>query len=67
VLRLGCAVLFRALLGLDRELRGHAAGLRTHMLVALGAAVNGRTSREAQRAAADDPKKCRPYRAATRI
>jgi putative Mg2+ transporter-C (MgtC) family protein len=38
-LRLGLAVLFGGLLGLDRELRGHSAGLRTHMLVALGAAV----------------------------
>jgi putative Mg2+ transporter-C (MgtC) family protein len=39
VLRLGVAVLFGALLGLDRELRGKSAGLRTHMLVALGAAA----------------------------
>lgn len=37
--RLGLAVLLGGLLGLDRELRHHAAGLRTHMLVALGAAT----------------------------
>jgi putative Mg2+ transporter-C (MgtC) family protein len=37
--RLGAAVVFGLLLGLDRELRGHDAGIRTHMLVALGAAV----------------------------
>jgi len=38
-LRLGCAVAFGLLLGLDREVRGRDAGVRTHMLVALGAAV----------------------------
>ena len=37
--RLGAAVVFGLLLGLDREVRGHDAGVRTHMLVALGAAV----------------------------
>lgn len=39
MLRLSLAVLFGIALGLDRELKGHDAGLRTHMLVALGAAV----------------------------
>jgi putative Mg2+ transporter-C (MgtC) family protein len=34
-LRLGIASLVGALLGLDRELRGHEAGIRTHALVAL--------------------------------
>lgn len=38
-LRLGLAVLFGLLLGIDRQLRGYRAGMRTHMLVALGAAV----------------------------
>lgn len=38
-LRLGCAAVFGLLLGLDREVRGRDAGVRTHMLVALGAAV----------------------------
>jgi putative Mg2+ transporter-C (MgtC) family protein len=38
-LRLGLASLIGALLGLDRELRGHEAGVRTHALVALSSAV----------------------------
>ncbi len=38
-LRLGSAMIFGLLLGLDREVRGRDAGIRTHMLVALGAAV----------------------------
>ncbi len=39
VLRLGAALLIGSILGLNRELRGKAAGLRTHALVCLGAAV----------------------------
>lgn len=38
-LRLLMAVLLGAVLGYERELRDSAAGLRTHMLVALGAAL----------------------------
>ena len=38
-LRLVMAALFGGLLGADRESVGKAAGLRTHMLVALGAAL----------------------------
>ncbi len=38
-LRLGIALALGALLGLGREHYGKAAGLRTHMLVALGAAL----------------------------
>ena len=38
--RLGVAVAAGLLLGLDRELRGGAAGLRTHALVSLSAAVS---------------------------
>jgi putative Mg2+ transporter-C (MgtC) family protein len=38
-LRLGLAVLFGLLLGLDREMRGHDAGIRTHALVALSSAM----------------------------
>lgn len=38
-LRLGAASLIGALLGLDRELQGHEAGIRTHALVALSSAV----------------------------
>jgi putative Mg2+ transporter-C (MgtC) family protein len=39
VLRLGVATLCGMLLGLDRELRGISAGLRTHALVSLSSAV----------------------------
>lgn len=39
LLRLGAATLVGLLLGLDRELRGFPAGLRTHGLVALSAAA----------------------------
>jgi len=38
-LRLTIAVLLGAMLGYDRERKDSAAGLRTHMLVALGAAL----------------------------
>lgn len=38
-MRLGLAVLVGLLLGLDRELGGHAAGIRTHALVALSSAM----------------------------
>lgn len=39
VLRLGAALILGGLFGLNRELHGKAAGLRTHALVCLGAAV----------------------------
>ena len=39
LLRLGLAVLLGALIGYEREQRDSAAGLRTHMLVALGSAL----------------------------
>jgi len=38
-LRLGAALLVGALFGLNRELHGKPAGLRTHALVTLGAAT----------------------------
>jgi len=38
-LRLGLAVFLGLLLGLDREMRGHDAGIRTHALVALSSAM----------------------------
>jgi putative Mg2+ transporter-C (MgtC) family protein len=38
-LRLAAATMLGAALGIDRELRGKPAGMRTHALVALGAAV----------------------------
>lgn len=37
--RLGVATLLGAALGLERELRGQPAGLRTHILVGLGSAL----------------------------
>jgi putative Mg2+ transporter-C (MgtC) family protein len=39
VLRIALAGLVAALLGLERELRGHAPGIRTHALVGVGAAL----------------------------
>ena len=39
LLRLGLAVLLGLLLGLDREMKGHDAGIRTHALVALSSAM----------------------------
>ena len=39
LLRLGSAALLGLLLGLDRELRGNSAGLRTHGLICFAAAV----------------------------
>ena len=39
LLRLGAAAVLGCLLGLDREVRGKSAGMRTHMLIALGAAT----------------------------
>lgn len=38
-LRLGAALIIGSILGLNRELHGKPAGLRTHALVSLGAAV----------------------------
>lgn len=39
VVRLGLAALLGGLLGLEREHKGKAAGVRTHMLVAMGSAL----------------------------
>ena len=39
VLRLGSAAIVGGLIGLERERAGKAAGIRTHMMVALGAAL----------------------------
>lgn len=38
-IRLGLAAFLGVLLGLDRELRGHDAGIRTHALVSLSSAM----------------------------
>lgn len=45
-LRLTLAVLAGVLLGIDREIRGKPAGLRTHILVALSSAVTALVSVE---------------------
>jgi putative Mg2+ transporter-C (MgtC) family protein len=37
-LRLGAALFFAGIIGWEREIKGRSAGLRTHMLVSLGAA-----------------------------
>ena len=39
LLRLGSAALIGLLLGLDRELKGHSAGLRTHGIICFSAAL----------------------------
>jgi len=39
LLRLGAAAVLGLLLGLDRELRGHAAGMRTHGMICFSAAI----------------------------
>lgn len=39
ILPTGIAVLLGGVIGLERQMRGHAAGLRTHMLVSLSAAI----------------------------
>ncbi|MBI2764999.1 MAG: MgtC/SapB family protein [Chloroflexi bacterium] len=45
VARLGLALLLGAIVGLEREFRGHEAGVRTSALVCLGAAMFGEASR----------------------
>ncbi|MFQ5953295.1 MAG: MgtC/SapB family protein, partial [Candidatus Omnitrophota bacterium] len=39
LLRLFLSVLFGGLVGIEREIHGRAAGLRTHILVSLGSAL----------------------------
>ena len=39
VLRLLLVVVASSIIGLERELKGHSAGMRTHALVGLGAAL----------------------------
>ena len=39
ILRLSMATIFAAIVGLDREEHNHPAGLRTHILVCLGACI----------------------------
>jgi putative Mg2+ transporter-C (MgtC) family protein len=39
VVSLGVAILLGGLLGVERQFHGHWAGMRTHMMVAMGAAI----------------------------
>lgn len=39
LIRLGAAIIFGAVFGLEREMHGRPAGLRTHILVCLGSAL----------------------------
>ena len=54
VLRMGVAALLGGLLGWEREQAGKAAGLRTHMLVAMGAALFVLVAQQAGIAPADN-------------
>jgi putative Mg2+ transporter-C (MgtC) family protein len=54
ILRLATAAVLGAVLGIERELRGKAAGLRTNMLIALGSALFTLMSVEIARSAGGD-------------
>ncbi|WP_311223993.1 MULTISPECIES: MgtC/SapB family protein [unclassified Acidovorax] len=54
VLRLSVAALLGGLLGLEREHKGKAAGVRTHMLVSMGAAMFVLAAQQAGIDAADN-------------
>lgn len=54
VVRLGVAALLGGLLGWEREHAGKAAGVRTHMLVAMGAALFVLVAQQAGMTAADN-------------
>lgn len=54
VVRLGVAALLGGVLGWEREQAGKAAGVRTHMLVAMGAALFVLVAQQAGIAAADN-------------
>lgn len=53
LLRLGCALLAGIVLGIDREIRHRRVGVRTFMLVSLGAAVYSMNTMELSVALAD--------------
>ena len=53
VLRLALAALLGGLLGIEREAKGKAAGVRTHMLVSMGAAMFVLASQQFDIGAAD--------------
>lgn len=60
VLRLALSLVFGALIGLDREAQRKPAGLRTHMMVSLGAASFMLVTIELVRAAAADGQGAHP-------
>lgn len=60
VLRLALALVFGAFIGWDREAHRKPAGLRTHMMVSLGAASFMLVTMELVRAAASDGQGARP-------
>ena len=39
VIRISCAVLFGFLIGLERQLTGHATGIRINVLISIGACL----------------------------
>lgn len=55
VSRLGSAMLLGGLIGLDREIKEHAMGVRTTMLVSLGAALFGLLGTELGKGLATQP------------
>ncbi|MDX3910231.1 MAG: MgtC/SapB family protein [Sphingobium sp.] len=61
-LRLGAATLVGLVLGLDRELRGRDAGLRTHALVALSSALITISSLLVYEATKDEGSRADPLR-----
>jgi len=63
VFRIAAAALFGLVMGIDREVRGFSAGLRTHMLVALSSAVTMLIALELQRDLALEGRGADPTRA----
>lgn len=63
LLRTGAAALFGLAVGLDREVRGFSAGVRTHMLVALSSAITMLIAIELQRGLAVEGRGADPTRA----
>ena len=61
--RTGAAALFGLVVGIDREVRGFSAGLRTHMLVALSSAITMLIALELHRGLAIEGRSADPTRA----
>jgi len=54
LIRVAAAILAGALIGFEREITHHPAGLKTHILVCLGAALSGLTTAEMARSVVQD-------------